>query len=89
MVINSRLIKAPDRISERPPRGGLSICAQTSRRNILLTVVIGTKLTCGPPQGMSASGGKADVPLGAAATVKIRKLETVVPLGSCGPKRRG
>jgi hypothetical protein len=25
-----RLIKTPDRISERPPRGGLSVCAQRS-----------------------------------------------------------
>jgi hypothetical protein len=36
--MRSRLIKTPDRILERPPRGGLSICAQTSRRNILLMV---------------------------------------------------
>jgi hypothetical protein len=27
MAYRSRLIKTPDRISERPPRGGLSVCA--------------------------------------------------------------
>ena len=29
----SRLIKTPDRISEGPPRGGLSFCARKSRKD--------------------------------------------------------
>src|SRR5260221_6105926 len=59
LQLRSRPDQTLDRISERPPPGGLSVCPQRPKLNSAMSA-IGTKRTCDTDQSMSAFGGIAD-----------------------------
>jgi hypothetical protein len=70
---------APERISERPPRGGLSFSLGAFWR----VFAFGTKQTCCSPRGISAIGGKADIEIRKRLCETIHKIIRVTLAYSC------